>query len=186
MNPDAARRMAVYQEGQRAFNSGAPCPYIDWRAKTWKKGRDDAQAHYQQRLQDAARQQTAEAPDVDALRLADDLETPGRVFSCGEVAAELRRQHAEIERLTAALDEARAERSVAYLAFERVSAERDALRADAERYRWLRNTHWSTNPLCVVSDPKNAVKLGHTCPTGEYLDMEIDAARAQQKEQSNG
>lgn len=29
----------------------------------------------------------------DAVRLAADLETPGRVFSCGAVAAELRRQH---------------------------------------------------------------------------------------------
>ena len=43
-------------------------------------------------------------------------------------AAELRRQHAEIEHLTAALDESRAERSVAYLAFEQVTKERDALR----------------------------------------------------------
>lgn len=144
----------------------------------------------------------------EALRLAGRIEYPQFVLTPetrDAAAAELRRQHAEIERLTAALDEARAERSVAYLAFEQVTKERDALRkevthlqqrptsleasewrADAERYRWLWNTHWSTHPLCVVSDPKNAVKLGHTCLTGEYLDMEIDAARAQKKEQSNG
>jgi muconolactone delta-isomerase len=51
-----------------------------------------------------------------------------------------------------------------------------SLERDAARYRWLRAQHWSTAPLCVVSDPKDAVKLGRTCPSGEYLDIEVDAA----------
>jgi hypothetical protein len=62
----------------------------------------------------------------EALLLAEVLEK----FATGPipVAAELRRQHAEIERLTAALDEARADASVAHLAFEQVKASRAKLR----------------------------------------------------------
>ena len=45
MSPDAKRRMDVYQEGQRAFNSGAACLYTDWRAGTWLKGYDAAEAY---------------------------------------------------------------------------------------------------------------------------------------------
>jgi len=45
MKADAELRMNVYQEGQRAFNARTPCPYTDWRAKTWEKGRAAAQAH---------------------------------------------------------------------------------------------------------------------------------------------
>jgi hypothetical protein len=52
------------------------------------------------------------------------------------------------------------------------------MRKDAERYRWLRAQHWSTSPLCVVADPKDAVKLGRTCPSGEYLDFVVDDAMA--------
>lgn len=51
-----------------------------------------------------------------------------------------------------------------------------ALRKDAERYRWLRAQHWDTAELCVVMDPKDAVKLGRTCPSGEYLDIAVDDA----------
>jgi len=46
MKPDALLRMNIYQEGQRAFRSGAPCPYTDWRAKTWAKGRAAAQEYF--------------------------------------------------------------------------------------------------------------------------------------------
>ena len=46
MQPDAQLRMQVYQEGQRAFNSGAACPYTDWRAGTWAKGRAVAEKHH--------------------------------------------------------------------------------------------------------------------------------------------
>ena len=54
----------------------------------------------------------------------------------------------------------------------------EALRKDAERYRWLRAQHWNTSPLCVVADPKDAVKLGHCCPSGDMLDMAVDDAMA--------
>lgn len=65
----------------------------------------------------------------EALRLADECGTGYPLAEdATKAAAELRRQHAEIERLTAALDEARAEASVAYLAFEQVKASRAELR----------------------------------------------------------
>jgi hypothetical protein len=51
-----------------------------------------------------------------------------------------------------------------------------ALRKDAERYRWLRAQHWNTGQLCVVAEPKDAVKLGHCCPSGEHLDIAVDDA----------
>ena len=58
----------------------------------------------------------------------------------------------------------------------KADAEIDELRKDAERYRWLRAQHWSTSSLCVVADPGDAVKLGRTCPSGEYLDIAVDDA----------
>lgn len=48
---------------------------------------------------------------------------------------------------------------------------------DGERYRYLRSLFWSDGPMCVVMNPKVAVKLGHECPFGELLDAKIDAAR---------
>jgi hypothetical protein len=53
-----------------------------------------------------------------------------------------------------------------------------ALLLDAERYRWLRSQHWSESAVAVVSDPKENVRLGVYCPSGEQLDNFIDAARA--------
>lgn len=49
MTPDAKLRMDVYQEGQRAFGSGAQCPYawMDWRAKTWQKGHTAARRYHE-------------------------------------------------------------------------------------------------------------------------------------------
>lgn len=51
-------------------------------------------------------------------------------------------------------------------------------RAEAEHatlYRWLRDQHWHSAALCVVLNPKEAVKLGHDCPSGERLDGLIKA-----------
>jgi len=49
---------------------------------------------------------------------------------------------------------------------------------DAERYRWLRAQHWSDSPLCVVADPKDAVKMARCCPSGDLLDIAVDDAMA--------
>lgn len=38
--------MEVYQEGQKAFSTGMPCPYSDWRSGTWKKGFDAAAEYH--------------------------------------------------------------------------------------------------------------------------------------------
>jgi hypothetical protein len=48
MSPEAELRRKVYQEGQRAYRSGATCPYDgwDWRAKTWAKGYTAGEAYY--------------------------------------------------------------------------------------------------------------------------------------------
>jgi hypothetical protein len=58
-----------------------------------------------------------------------------------------------------------------------VSAYIASLVEDAERYRWLRQQYWNNAPLCVVAQPKQAVKLGHDCPSLDRLDAAIDAAR---------
>lgn len=47
---------------------------------------------------------------------------------------------------------------------------------DAERYRWLRAQHWSESAVAVVSEPKQNVRLGAYCPSGDLLDDAIDAA----------
>jgi hypothetical protein len=58
-----------------------------------------------------------------------------------------------------------------------LEAERDALKVDAERYRWLRIQHWNDATMCVVAIPKQAVALGAYCPSERLLDEHIDQAR---------
>jgi hypothetical protein len=53
-------RQEVYQEGQRAANSGAPCPYTDWRAGTWAKGLAAAKAHYEAQVAEDSKPQVTE------------------------------------------------------------------------------------------------------------------------------
>lgn len=59
----------------------------------------------------------------------------------------------------------------------------EALQADAERYRFLRIQHWSESEICVVSSPKEAVKLGYDCPSADRLDAAIDAQIAERNDQ---
>ena len=47
---------------------------------------------------------------------------------------------------------------------------------DAQRYRWLREQHWSNSDICCVNKPKQNVRLGGMCPSGDLLDAVIDAA----------
>lgn len=65
-------------------------------------------------------------------------------------------------------------------AYEQVNAglkaEVEALRKDAERYRWLRIADWWRSPVCVIRNPKEQAKLGSDCPSGDRLDAAIDAA----------
>ena len=59
---------------------------------------------------------------------------------------------------------------------DQLNAEIEALRRDAERYRWLRSQHWNESDMAVACHPKKSVKLGFDCPSGERLDHAIDAA----------
>ena len=58
----------------------------------------------------------------------------------------------------------------------KLQGEVEALRVDAEQYRWLRAQHWHDGPMCVVMNPRACVKLGSDCPSDERLDAAIDAA----------
>ncbi len=53
--------------------------------------------------------------------------------------------------------------------------------ADAARYRWLREQHWSSSSMCVVDSPKTSVQLGSRCPSRELLDADIDDAMKKQQ-----
>jgi TolA-binding protein len=118
----------------------------------------------------------------EALRLADSVHLGYRVGWQRECAAELRRLHAEIDRLrdgllawqTAAVDIRQQ--------LKKAEAEVERLRADAERYRWLRkcaratSEHWGGRWSLVTEGPapENATSAG--------IDAAIDAARAALKE----
>lgn len=52
----------------------------------------------------------------------------------------------------------------------------EGMREDAKRYRFLRNSHWPSSEVAVVSSPRVAVRLGHDCPSGERLDGMVDGA----------
>jgi hypothetical protein len=60
--------------------------------------------------------------------------------------------------------------------------ELDAAKADAERYRWLRDQDWFDGPMCVLCDPKRVltkgIGIGADCPSRDRLDTAIDKARA--------
>ncbi len=58
-------------------------------------------------------------------------------------------------------------------------AEVEALRKDAERYRWLRGQHWNESEMAVVCHPKKGVKLGFDCPSEGRLDSAIDFAMSE-------
>lgn len=71
-----------------------------------------------------------------------------------------------------------------------LTSEVEALRADAERYRWLRMRDWFDSELCVLRDPKRVltegIGLGADCPSLSRLDAAIDAALRQEQEGTNG
>ena len=61
---------------------------------------------------------------------------------------------------------------------DRLRAEVERLRKDAERYRWLRMADWWRSPLCVIRNPKEQAKPGSDCPSRTRLDEAVDAAMA--------
>jgi len=62
-------------------------------------------------------------------------------------------------------------------------AEVEALRKDAERYRWFRMADWWRSPICAIRNPKVQAKLGSDCPSGDRLDEQIDAAMSKGERQ---
>ncbi len=60
---------------------------------------------------------------------------------------------------------------------EEQDVEIERLRADAERYRWLRKQHWSKDDIAVVVNPKKQTRLGAICPSLGLLDDTIDHMR---------
>lgn len=60
-----------------------------------------------------------------------------------------------------------------------LKTENEALRKDAERYRWLRGQHWNESEMAVVCHPKKGVKLGFDCPSEGRLDSAIDFAMSE-------
>lgn len=82
----------------------------------------------------------------------------------------------EWDRVAAAQDSVREHMDLA----NQLKAENEVLRKDAERYRWLRFQHWSGNKIAVVLKPKQAVTIGHVCPSLDHLDAEIDAAMSKE------
>lgn len=79
------------------------------------------------------------------------------------------------------------ERAELFDALDRVTAERDALKGDAERYRWLRdkaNYIRFDAPQVCITDWKGQIAstLASAYPSGEDLDNAIDAIRASKGE----
>ena len=99
---------------------------------------------------------------LEALRLADALEAEASLVSSDAAYYAMRRAAAELRRL---------------------HAECDALRADAERYRWLRqcaratSEHWGGRWSLVIEGPAPG---SNDAPAS--IDAAIDAARAALKE----
>ena len=107
-------------------------------------------------------------------------------------ALQIVKLRAEVERMRrmpitdeqfAALNALRVAGEAQNKAIDMLKAEIESLRADADRYRWLREQHWHDGTMCVVVAPKQSVKLGADCPSGERLDALIYTARAAQGEQ---
>ena len=84
-----------------------------------------------------------------------------------ELSAKLAERDAEIERRKGTLQDVRGH-------YERVCKERDALKADAERYRWLREQD-DTSPLfCMYGSNGPWGECGHSDIYGDLLDTSID------------
>lgn len=93
--------------------------------------------------------------------------------SCAKLGSEHAGMARSFKKANRMQSEARAER-------DQLKAENDALRKDAERYRWIRTADWWRSPVCAISNPKEQAKLGSDCPSGERLDAQIDAAMAKE------
>lgn len=95
--------------------------------------------------------------------------------------SEPQRQHDKIERLKAERDalKAAAEKGTEYVLAhinQDLKAERDALRLDAERYRYLRDHMWAQSGTKIYALPISW-EYSPDVMAGDYMDAAIDAAR---------
>lgn len=100
-----------------------------------------------------------------------------------KIEAEFERLQRELDRRSEVITQVNARCDHLGIRLGEVIRARDGLqreleeaRKDAQRYRALRAMNWNDSPLCVVVNPKQAVKLGHDCPSGDRLDEALDAA----------
>ncbi|MBU0564910.1 MAG: hypothetical protein KJ890_15580 [Gammaproteobacteria bacterium] len=101
------------------------------------------------------------------------------ILRMGAAASNARAAATEIEQMRAENTRLKAEceqLSETVMGQERVIED---LEPDARRYRTLRQMNWNTSPLCVVTQPKESVKLGYDCPFGERLDQMLDEIEEQ-------
>lgn len=90
------------------------------------------------------------------------------------MAAEISKLQVEVQR---AYMQSEAHKAEMYAKLYAAPAVPDDVVKDAERYRVLRTMHWSNSPLCVVTNPKDSVKIGSYCPSEERLDEILDDER---------
>ena len=129
----------------------------------------------------------AASPEVILALIADNEALTARINDMHadrvEAVAEIVVQGLEVDQLTTEnealrglyqMHKATETREMRYL-----KTENEALRKDAERYRWLRGQNWSQSEMAVVCQPKKAVKLGFDCSSEGRLDSAIDSAMSE-------
>ena len=180
--------MADYSELKRLAEG---CGNLNWRfqQENWTEYaiRDDH--GYIATMRVGSPKQAGPDPDREAKARFLGAMTPGAVLALiadNEALKGLYRMHQQTE--TREMRDIKAEIAglkTGYEAYEQVNAglkaEVEALRKDAERYRWLRIADWWRSPMCVISNPKEQAKLGSDCPSGERLDAQIDAVMSKEE-----
>lgn len=115
--------------------------------------------------------------DYDALLAERDAVERALLIAKSDIKVEQRVSANLREHKNDYMDAAEVTRKALLAEIETLKAERDALKKDAERYRWLRMADWWNSPLCVIRDPKQQAKPGTDCPSRDRLDEAIDAAQ---------
>jgi hypothetical protein len=116
------------------------------------------------------------------LALADELYRHGSANTPNTVADELVRMHKEIEATDRQVEILTDELTKCSKAYGGLQAENEALRADAERYRWLRNESWAgyhsgdASPKVFTVDGAGNRRM---MLAEEAMDAAIDATLAQ-------
>ena len=139
---------------------------------------------FAQALAEGSRALKAAESPAPSVELQDDLSQRLREYSASQwllpvFTANLMREAAE------RLDAMRRDQREGWIRAGQLADRIDALQADAERYRWLRNQRTSMNDLTrVINDdyqpPYIAIKFG------DELDAAVDAARRLAKAPQNG